>query len=82
MENELDQTTIATISLLEARLRRIEHILYGPTTPPTEPPEESAIASIAELERRFNQLLHHFRVYSEILKICMTTDSDAPPLLY
>ncbi|KAH6628888.1 hypothetical protein F5144DRAFT_605000 [Chaetomium tenue] len=69
MENNLDQTTLDTISLLEARLRRIEHILYGPTTAPTEPPQESAITSLAELERRFNQLLHRFRVYAEILKI-------------
>ena len=83
MDNKLDETTIATISLLEARLRRIEHILYGPTTPPTEAPQESAITSLAELERRFNQLLQHFRVYSEILKICTLTDfnSPTPPLL-
>jgi hypothetical protein len=70
MDNTLDQTSLATISLLEARLRRIEHILYGPSTPPTEPPAESATSSIADLERRFNQLLRHFRVYAEILKIC------------
>jgi hypothetical protein len=71
MDNTLDQTTLATISLLEARLLRIEHILYGPSAPPTEPPAESATTSLAELERRFSQLLRHFRVYSEILKICM-----------
>ncbi|KAH6855456.1 hypothetical protein B0I37DRAFT_411452 [Chaetomium sp. MPI-CAGE-AT-0009] len=69
MDNTLDETTLATISLLEGRLRRIEHILYGSTTPPTEPPQESATSSLAELDRRFNQLLHHFRVYAEILKI-------------
>ncbi|KAK3290254.1 uncharacterized protein B0H64DRAFT_332490 [Chaetomium fimeti] len=69
MDNTLDETTLTTISLLEGRMRRIEHILYGSTTPPTEPPQESATASLAELERRFNQLLHHFRVYAEILKI-------------
>ncbi|SPQ19896.1 2c05ebcb-dcb6-423c-b5a2-22d586ad1e86 [Thermothielavioides terrestris] len=69
MDHSLDQTTLATISLLEARLLRIEHILYGPSTPPTEPPAESATTSLAELEHRFNQLLRHFRVYAEILKI-------------
>lgn len=71
MENTLDQTTLSTISLLEARLLRIEHILYGPTAPPTEPPAESATTSLAELEHRFTQLVRHFRVYAEILKICM-----------
>ncbi|AEO64851.1 uncharacterized protein THITE_133565 [Thermothielavioides terrestris NRRL 8126] len=60
MDHSLDQTTLATISLLEARLLRIEHILYGPSTPPTEPPAESATTSLAELEHRFNQLLRHF----------------------
>ncbi|KAK4041479.1 hypothetical protein C8A01DRAFT_34434 [Parachaetomium inaequale] len=69
MDNTLDQTTLGTISLLEARLRRIEHILYGPATPPTQPPQESATTSLAELEHRFTQLLRHFRVYAEILKI-------------
>ncbi|KAK4157419.1 hypothetical protein C8A00DRAFT_40256 [Chaetomidium leptoderma] len=69
MDSTLDQTTLATISLLEARLLRIEHVLYGPSTPPSQPPSESATTSLAELEHRFTQLLRHFRVYAEILKI-------------
>ncbi|KAL2173922.1 uncharacterized protein P884DRAFT_317057 [Thermothelomyces heterothallicus CBS 202.75] len=69
MDNTPDQTTLATISLLEGRLRRIEHILYGPTTPPTQPPQQSAVASLVDLEHRFNQLVRHFRVYADILKI-------------
>ncbi|KAK4133583.1 hypothetical protein BT67DRAFT_434963 [Trichocladium antarcticum] len=69
MDNTLDQTTLATISLLEARLLRIERILYGPCTPPAHPPAESAITSLAQLERRFNRLIRHYRVYAEILKI-------------
>lgn len=74
-DHTLDQTSLATVSLLEARLLRIEHILYGPSAPPTEPPAESATTSLAELERRFSQLLRHFRVYAEILKICTSTST-------
>jgi len=70
MDHTLDETTLSTIALLEGRMRRIEHILYGPATPPSQPPLESAVASLVELEHRFNQLLRHFRVYAEILKIC------------
>jgi hypothetical protein len=73
MDNTLNQTTLATISLLEERLLRIEHILYGSTTPSAQPPQEPATTSLAELEQRFNQLVRHFRVYAEILKICMLT---------
>ncbi|KAK4125195.1 hypothetical protein N657DRAFT_633081 [Parathielavia appendiculata] len=69
MDNTLHETTLATISLLEERLLRIEHILYGPSTPPAQPPQEPATSSLAELERRFNKLVRHFRVYAEILKI-------------
>ncbi|KAL2192780.1 hypothetical protein P885DRAFT_46920 [Corynascus similis CBS 632.67] len=69
MDHTLDETTLSTIALLEGRMRRIEHILYGPATPPSQPPQESAVASLVELEHRFNQLLRHFRVYAEILKI-------------
>ncbi|KAG7291373.1 hypothetical protein NEMBOFW57_001390 [Staphylotrichum longicolle] len=69
MDNTLDQTTLGTIELLQARLLRIEHILYGGTPPPTQPPSESATSSLAELEHRFNHLVRHVRVYAEILKI-------------
>ena len=79
MDNTLDQTTLGTIELLEARLLRIEHILYGGTPPPTQPPSESATTSLAELEHRFNHLVRHFRVYAEILKICMTPPLRSPP---
>ncbi|GAB1312522.1 hypothetical protein MFIFM68171_02732 [Madurella fahalii] len=69
MDATLDQTTVATISLLEARLLRIEQILYGPSAPPAQPPAESAVTSLAELERRFAHLLRHYRIYGDILKI-------------
>lgn len=77
MDNTLDQTTLATISLLEARLLRIEHILYGPASPPPKPPAEPVTASLAKLERRFAQLVRQYRVYAEILKIC--TVPSKPP---
>ncbi|KAK3396708.1 hypothetical protein B0T20DRAFT_277667 [Sordaria brevicollis] len=68
-ESSLDKTSLATISLLESRLRRIEHILYGPSSPPTQAPSSSATTSLAQLESRFNLLIRRFRVYAELLKI-------------
>ncbi|KAG6040820.1 hypothetical protein E4U41_006991 [Claviceps citrina] len=71
MDNPLDQTTLATISLLEARLLRIEHVLYGQTAP-SHPagPADSAILRMKHLERRFSMMISHIRVYGELLKIC------------
>ncbi|KAK3331447.1 hypothetical protein B0H66DRAFT_446078, partial [Apodospora peruviana] len=69
MDDTLDKTTIATISLFESRMLRIEHILYGPSTPPAQPPSDPATVSLAELKHRFSVLIRHFRVYAEILKI-------------
>lgn len=70
----LDQTTLTTLSLLEARLLRIEHLLYGAAPPPQTTPDgsapPSAVASLAQLERRFAALLGKFRVYAELLRIC------------
>lgn len=70
-EATLDKTTLATISLLEARLLRIEQLLYGSTSPPTtQPTADSALRSLADLERRFSTLLSRSRVYADILKLC------------
>jgi len=71
MDESLDKTTQGTIALLEARLLRIEHILYGPSRPVPKPPTESVITTLTELERRFALLVQHprFRVYADILKI-------------
>ncbi|KAK3695751.1 nuclear distribution protein [Podospora appendiculata] len=86
MDDTLDKTTLATISLLEARLLRIEHVLYGPSPPRSKSAAESASASLADLERRFAVLIRRYRVYAEILKIYKAYPSlfqppapDSPP---
>ncbi len=68
MEHPLDQTTLSTISLLESRLLRIEHLLYGSSAPPA--PRDSALRQMAELEKRFSILTSRIRVYGDLLKIC------------
>ncbi|KAH8879361.1 nuclear distribution protein [Thozetella sp. PMI_491] len=69
MEDTLDKTTTATISLLEARLLRIEHILYGSSLVTARSPSGSALDSLADLERRLSSLLGRIRVYAELAKI-------------
>lgn len=73
MDNQtLDKTTLTTISLLEARLLRVEQLLYGTTTAAaSQPPADSALSSLADLERRFTALISRSRVYTDILKLCM-----------
>ncbi|KAG5977559.1 hypothetical protein E4U55_006672 [Claviceps digitariae] len=73
MDNPLDQTTLATISLLESRLLRIEHVLHGHTA--SHPPEhaDSALQRIKHLEKRFSIIISHIRVYGELLKIYKST---------
>ncbi|KAI0835450.1 hypothetical protein F5Y06DRAFT_276303 [Hypoxylon sp. FL0890] len=66
MESTLDNTTLSTISLLEARLLRLEHLLYGHTV---QQPKAPAIRSMQELEHRFGILLQRVRVYAELLKL-------------
>ncbi|KAK5991230.1 hypothetical protein PT974_09508 [Cladobotryum mycophilum] len=69
MENSLDQTSLATISLLESRLLRIEHLLYGASTSPPPSQNDSALRKMSELDRRFAKMVSDIRVYSELLKI-------------
>ncbi|POS81198.1 nuclear distribution protein [Diaporthe helianthi] len=69
-EQSLDRTTLATISLLEARLLRIEQILHGSSSvSAARPAGDSAVESLANLERRFAALISRFRVYADILKL-------------
>ena len=67
MESEIDDTTLSTLSLLETRVLRIEHLLYGHVV---QQPKAPAFKSMADLEHRFEKLLHGVRVYAELLKIC------------
>ncbi|KAI0487641.1 hypothetical protein F4859DRAFT_265214 [Xylaria cf. heliscus] len=78
MESTMDDTTLSTIWLLEGRLLRIEHLLYGnwvlqPTT--------SATRSLQDLEHRFSKLLQHIRVYGELLKLYKSNPTlfQSPP---
>ncbi|KAJ2894995.1 amino acid transporter [Zalerion maritima] len=68
LEATLDETTLSTISLLEARLLRIEHLLYGPTKV-KKSGGESTTAVLADLEHRFATLLRNVRIYADLLKI-------------
>ncbi|ROT41079.1 hypothetical protein SODALDRAFT_330796 [Sodiomyces alkalinus F11] len=72
MDVTLDNTTLSTLSLLEARLLRIEHLLYGPSAAPTfsqSSREDSAAEALESLERRFYALLGRIKVYGELMKI-------------
>ncbi len=66
----LSQTSLVTISLLEARLLRLEHLLYGQSAVPSRPAGTSAVDSLADLERRFSSLISRFKVYADLLRIC------------
>ncbi|ODA83624.1 hypothetical protein RJ55_02139 [Drechmeria coniospora] len=69
-DDPTDQGTLSTISLLESRLLRIEHILYGPAAsypPPAH--HESAVRRMADAERRLSVMVSNVRVYGELLKI-------------
>lgn len=72
MDDPLDKTTLATISLLESRLLRIEHLLYGTTASPfsSQNQHDSALDKMDALERRFSRMTSQIRVYAELLKIC------------
>lgn len=76
-EQSLDRTTLATISLLEARLLRLEQILHGSSPVSATRPAggDSAVESLANLERRFATLISRFRVYADILKLYRTHPS-------
>ncbi|CAJ2504178.1 Uu.00g115720.m01.CDS01 [Anthostomella pinea] len=76
MDSTLDETTLSTISLLEGRILRIEHLLYGHSTPQ---PKTTAVDSLQELELRFSKLLQHIRVYGELLRLYKSQPSLFQP---
>ncbi|KAG8422801.1 hypothetical protein J3459_010020 [Metarhizium acridum] len=77
MDNTLDQTTLATINLLESRLLRLEHLLHGPAASLPHVYQDSAAQKLKDMERRFSMVVSHFRVYSELLKICQCCTETA-----
>ncbi|KAH9895331.1 hypothetical protein F4778DRAFT_267296 [Xylariomycetidae sp. FL2044] len=76
MDSTLDETTMSIISLLESRLLRIEHLLYGHSV---QQPKVSAARSLHDLEHRFSTLLQSVRVYAELLRIYKTQPSLFQP---
>ena len=78
MNATLDQTTSTTIYLLEDRIRRIEHLLFGPNSPPDtngaadeDKNDEPVTRRLVDLERRFDALVSRVRVYADVLKTCL-----------
>ncbi|KAL4729214.1 hypothetical protein ACLX1H_003625 [Fusarium chlamydosporum] len=69
MAANMDETTLSTLDLLESRLLRVEHLLYGQSQSPSLAQDLSATDQIGQLERRFSNLLYDFRVYHELMKI-------------
>lgn len=71
MGSPIDETTLSTLSLLESRLLRIEHVIHGHDSPPAPASgEDSALQRMADLERRFGLITSRIRVYGELMKIC------------
>ncbi|KAH8201833.1 hypothetical protein TruAng_004007 [Truncatella angustata] len=76
----LDDTTIQTLSYLESRLMRIEHILYGHAAHSSN---IDALPNVQNLEHRFAQLTQRFRTYGELLDISNRNSQDnAHPNLF
>ncbi|KAI5467822.1 hypothetical protein BGZ63DRAFT_399367 [Mariannaea sp. PMI_226] len=82
----MDETTLSTLDLLESRLLRVEHLLYGQNVSPALAQDYSAVEKIDDLEKRFSTLISKIRVYGELLKIYKshpdffhTPDPSEPP---
>ncbi|KAH8170011.1 dynactin subunit p22 domain-containing protein [Sarocladium implicatum] len=69
MDESIDQTTLSTLSLLESRLNRIEHVLHGQAISQSSLQGDSASRRLADLERHFTLVTSRIRVYGELLKI-------------
>lgn len=80
MDHSPEETSVATITLLESRLRRIEHVLHGGPRD-VQLPAQPTVEALADLERRFHALVSGVRVYAELLKIYQAYPSlfQAPP---
>lgn len=80
LDNPLDETTLSTLNLLESRMLRVEHLLYGRATTPSPTQHDSAARRLGQLERRFSLMLSEFRVYGELLKICTSPIRPVSPM--
>jgi hypothetical protein len=70
MENTFDKTTVETIDLLEARLRRIEYAVYGQVNESTlSSNKTSATQRLAALEHSLHQLASKSRVVQDLLRL-------------
>lgn len=76
MGSTADSTFASSLSLLETRLLRIEHLLFGSYPPTADSYHESAADTIESLERRFQALLGKVKVYGELIKLCTSIPSD------
>lgn len=79
----MSHATLTTISLLESRLMRLEHLLYGTSAPHHRPcppsRRDSAVHRLHQLDQRFSALSSRVRVYGELLKICALACAAPPP---
>jgi hypothetical protein len=72
MASHVDSPFSSTVKLLEARLSRIEHLLFGaPVASPSARLDTPATENVEALERRFHNLLGQVKVYAELIKLCM-----------
>ncbi|KAI9172310.1 hypothetical protein HJFPF1_01810 [Paramyrothecium foliicola] len=65
----MDETSVSTLTLLEARLLRIEHLLHGQTSTPAPGIGKTATQRMIDLERRFYRLVSDVRAHGDLLKI-------------
>ncbi|KKF96639.1 hypothetical protein CFO_g1037 [Ceratocystis platani] len=65
----LDDITLGTLSALESRLNRVEHLLCGQKAVTLGSDEEPASKRLEGIERRLNGLVSRVRVYGELLRI-------------
>lgn len=69
MESSSNQIASDTIELLEARLRRIEYVLFGQQEIAVSEDKRSASRRLQDLENALSQLVTKSRVMQDLLKL-------------
>jgi len=70
MESTIDRTASDTIDLLEARLQRIQYVIFGQGThDAVNNNKRSASVRLRELEHALNQLISNSRVMQDLVKL-------------